>query len=77
MQSPTPKGEQVIEPALLSLSASAEFLSLSPNTLYRLIAAGKVKAVKHGAKTLLTLASLRDYASSLPEVKIKPPKSAA
>ena len=73
MQSPTLKGEQAIEPALLSLSASAEYLGLSRDTIYRLIGAGRLTALKHGKKTLVTVASLRDYVASLPEAKIKPP----
>jgi excisionase family DNA binding protein len=77
MESPILKGEQAIEPVLLSLSASAEFLGPSRYTLYRLIAAGRLKAVKHGAKTLITVASLRDYAGSLPEARIGAEKPAA
>jgi excisionase family DNA binding protein len=65
--------EQGIEPALLSLSASAEYLGLSRDTLYRLIGAGRLTALKHGKKTLVTVASLRDYAASLPPAKIKAP----
>jgi excisionase family DNA binding protein len=73
MQSPVSKAEPAIEPLLLSLAASAEYLGLSRDTLYRLIGCGRLTALKHGSKTLVTVASLRDYVASLPEAKIKPP----
>jgi excisionase family DNA binding protein len=73
VKSPVLRGEQAIEPVLLSISASADFLGLSRDTIYRLLGTGKLTAVKHGSKTLLPIAGLRDYAASLPEARIKPP----
>ena len=70
--SPIQATEQV-EPAFLSIPASGEFLGLSPASIYRLIGLDKLKAVKAGGKTLVTVESLRDYARSLPAAKIKPP----
>ena len=67
------KDEQAVEPVLLSIPASSEFLGLSAASIYRLVGLGKLKAVKAGSKTLLTMASLRKYATSLPAAKIKPP----
>jgi hypothetical protein len=67
------KAEQAVEPALLSIPASSEFLGLSAASIYRLIGLGKLKAVKAGGKTLLTMPSLKNYAASLPPAKIKPP----
>ena len=67
------KDAQAVEPALLSIPASSEFLGLSPASLYRLIGLGKLQAVKAGGRTLLVMQSLRDYAASLPPAKIKPP----
>src|SRR5262249_60721374 len=52
-------------PKLLSISATADFLGLSPASIYRLIGLGKLLAVKAGGKTLIVTQSARNYAASL------------
>jgi hypothetical protein len=38
----------------------------SRNTVYRLLAAGKLRAVKRGTSTIVLMDSIRDYWASLP-----------
>ena len=38
----------------------------SRNTVYRLLAAGKLRAVKRGASTIVLMASIRQHMASLP-----------
>lgn len=67
------KNERDRAPAFMTIPASCRYLSLSPASVYRLIGLDKLKAVKSGRRTLLTVASLKAYAASLPVAKIKPP----
>ena len=62
-----------IEPAFMSPSAAGDFLSLSQASIYRLLGLGKLKAVKAGGKTLVTVESLKAYARSLPTAKFTAP----
>jgi len=55
-----------IEPLALSPKDAAAFLSLSKRSIFRLIAAGKIKIRKHGPRTLIDAASLRSYYAKLP-----------
>jgi excisionase family DNA binding protein len=69
--------EPVIEPALLSIKAAAEYLSLSQVSIYRLIGLGHLQAVKAGKKTLVVMSSIKSYLASLPPAKIKAAKGGA
>jgi excisionase family DNA binding protein len=60
-------------PKLLPISAAADFLGLSPATIYRLLGLGELTGLKAGSKTLLTMESLQRYADALPLAKIKAP----
>ena len=55
-----------IEPLALSPRDAAQFLSISKRSLSRLIARRKIAARKDGPRTLVDVASLKDYYASLP-----------
>jgi excisionase family DNA binding protein len=55
-----------IEPLALSPRDAAVFLSVSKRTLSSYIAAGRIVARKDGTRTLVDVASLREYYASLP-----------
>jgi excisionase family DNA binding protein len=65
--------QPVLEPVLASINATCECLDLSDTSVYRLIGQGKLKAVKAGIKTLITVQSIKAYVASLPQANIKPP----
>ena len=54
-------------PAAFSTVAAARFLGMSTKTIYRLIAAGKIKAKSYSRRTLVDGESLRAFYSSLPD----------
>ncbi len=54
------------EPALLSVKEAGAYLRVSRATVYNLINARKVRAVKLGRRTLLPLESLKAFTNSLP-----------
>lgn len=58
--------EQKIEPIYVSVQITAQITGLSIVTIYRLIAAEKLVAAKAGAKTLVEMASIKRYLTSLP-----------
>ena len=58
------------DPILVPVKDSADILGQSRTTIYELIAAEKIKAVKSGRSTLIVYESLKQYAASLPSVKI-------
>ncbi|WP_159716400.1 excisionase family DNA-binding protein [Geminicoccus flavidas] len=60
--------ERRIEPLFISIRECCRVASLSSVTVYRLIAAGKLTAVKAGSKTLIEVASLQSYLGSLPRL---------
>jgi excisionase family DNA binding protein len=45
---------------------TADRLNSSKSTVYRLLAAKKLRAIKRGASTLITAESLAEYEASLP-----------
>jgi excisionase family DNA binding protein len=58
--------EPRLEPLYLSPKETCRAGSFSSTTLYRLIAAEKLVAVKVGSKTLIEVESLKTYLASLP-----------
>jgi excisionase family DNA binding protein len=54
------------EPIFVSVQETPRLTGLSKVTLYRLIAAGELTAVKAGSKTLVEYASLKSYSARLP-----------
>jgi prophage regulatory protein len=53
------------EPILVSVNNAAAMLGLSRPTIYNLLNAGALHAVKSGGRTLIPTQALRDYAESL------------
>jgi excisionase family DNA binding protein len=58
------------DPILVPVKDAANILGQSRTTIYELIAAEKIKAVKSGRNTLIVYESLKQYAASLPSAKI-------
>ncbi len=50
---------------------------LTRSEIYRRLAAGDLKAVKNGKRTLILTESIRDYLASLPAATFRPPAKAA
>ena len=63
-----------VEPILVSIPQGCQMIGRGVATMYELIGAGRVRAVKDGARTLLEVESLREYARSLPAAKVAPPR---
>ena len=55
-----------LEPLALSISDAAKLLAISKRSVYRLIAAGKIVARRHGKRAIVDAASLKAYYTSLP-----------
>lgn len=63
------------DPILVPVKDSADILGQSRTTIYELIAAEKIKAVKSGRSTLIVYESLKQYAASLPAAEITYPSA--
>ena len=63
------------DPILVPIKVAADVLGQSRTTIYELIAAEKVKAVKSGRSTLIVYESLKQYAASLPSAEITYPSA--
>ena len=60
------KDQQPVEPLFASIKDCGRIAGLSSVTIYRLIAAQRLTAVKAGTKTLVEMTSLRLFLASLP-----------
>jgi hypothetical protein len=56
------------------LPVAGAILHKGRTKIYDLLGKGKLDAVKDGSRTLITIASIRRYQSSLPPATFKPPK---
>ena len=63
-----------VEPILCSVPQGCRMIGIGTQGMYDLIGAGLVKAVKRGTRTLLVVASLHEYANSLPPATVAPPR---
>jgi len=54
------------DPLLITVKAAAERLSLTPWSVYRLLDDQKIESVYQGRRRYVVMASLREYADSLP-----------
>jgi excisionase family DNA binding protein len=61
------------DPILVSVNSAAAMLGISRPTIYKLLNAGALRAVKSGGRTLIPMQALREYAASLPAYV--PPRS--
>ena len=63
------------DPILVSIKIATDILGQSRTTIYELIAAEKVKAVKSGRSTLIVYESLKQYAAGLQPAEITYPSA--
>jgi hypothetical protein len=63
-----------VEPILVSIPQDCQMIGRGVATMYALIGAGKVKAVKSDGRTLIVVKSLHDYVATLDDAKIAPPR---
>jgi hypothetical protein len=62
-----------VEPYLCSVPQGCQMIGVGTQTMYDLIGAGLVTAVKRGTRTLLKVESLKAYADSLPRAVVAVP----
>jgi excisionase family DNA binding protein len=62
---------------LFSVPEACHALAIKPTTLYGLIGAGRLDAVKIGDRTLITENAIVAFLERLPKAKIKPQRPAA
>ncbi len=60
-----------ITPEMVPLPRAPAVFGLSRSHLYRLAAAGRVRMVKAGSRTLVDAASVRAFLASLPPAQIR------
>jgi hypothetical protein len=60
-----------LEPIAVPIPKACLLSGLSRSGLYRELAAGKVRAVKSGSRTLVLVDSLREHVAGLPEAKFR------
>jgi hypothetical protein len=63
-----------VNPILVSVPQASQMLGRGISTIYDLIGGGKIRAVKSDGRTLVVVASLHEYANSLPAAQIAPPR---
>jgi hypothetical protein len=63
---------QELSPILCSIPDAAAMLGRGQRFIYEAAATGKIRMVKSNKRTLVVVASLHDYAATLPPAKIKP-----
>jgi hypothetical protein len=61
-----------VEPLLVSIPQTAQYIGRCTATVYELIGAGVLVAVKSDGRTLVTMESIKRYVASLPLAKIAP-----
>ena len=57
--------QPLVEPLVLTLEEGRRVVRMSRSEMYRQLAAGNIRAVKSGRRTLILVASLRHYVESL------------
>ena len=60
-----------IQPVLIPIKQAATIIGQHRRTIYSLIAANRLKAVKSGRSTLIFYDSVKQYIASLPPAQIK------
>jgi hypothetical protein len=66
-----------IDPLAIPIPEAVRLSGISRSELYRRLAAGEVRAVKSGARTLILMDSLRAHLANLPPATFRAPKAAA
>jgi hypothetical protein len=70
-------GIAFIEPIAAAIPDACRVSGMSRSEIYRRLAAGDIRAVKSGSRTLILMDSLRAHLASLPAATFRAPKSAA
>jgi excisionase family DNA binding protein len=65
-------GASTCEPLGVKPLEAGRLIGESRNTVYRLLAAGKLRAVKRGTTTLVLMDSIREHFASLPAATFLP-----
>jgi excisionase family DNA binding protein len=52
----------------LNIAATARKFGISRSTVYRLLRAGTIRALRHGSRSLVELRTVRDWIAGLPDV---------
>jgi excisionase family DNA binding protein len=73
---PNEDAAERLEPLYLSIAQTSRITGLSHVTVYRLIAREELTCVKAGSKSLVEMASIKRYLSSLPRFVGKTGKAA-
>ena len=60
-----------IEPIAVPIPAASQISGLSRSAIYRELGAGRLRAVKQGARTLVLVDSIRGYLAGLPEARFR------
>jgi hypothetical protein len=66
---------QSIEPIAAPILEAGRISGLSRSEIYRRLAAGDIRAVKSGTRTLILMDSLRAHLASLPAATFRTPKA--
>jgi hypothetical protein len=61
-----------VTPILVPVKQACTIIGRCQSALYELIGDGKIRAVKSDGRTLVVVASLHEYATSLPPAKLAP-----
>jgi hypothetical protein len=72
---PSTVSQQPLPPILCSIPQASAMIGRGTQAIYDLIGGGKIRAVKSDGRTLIVVESLREYAASLPPVKVRPPRN--
>jgi excisionase family DNA binding protein len=64
-----------VNPILVSVQQASQMLGRGVSTIYELIGANKIEAVKSDNRTLVVVASLHRYVDQLERAKIAPPRN--
>ena len=62
-----------IDPVSATIPNAVRLSGMSRSEIYRRLAAGDIKEVKNGSRTLVLMDSLREYLASLPPATFRAP----
>jgi len=63
-----------LEPVTAPIQDACRFSGLSRSEIYRRLAAGDIRAVKSGSRTLIVIDSLRAHLAGLPAARFRAPR---
>lgn len=65
-----------VDPVALPIDEAVSFSGMSRSAVYRELAAGNLRAVKQGSRTLVLVESIRVYLANLPPATFRPARAA-